>query len=79
MNSLNDWEGVKETLPTSCCPMRNETEIIEVTVETPQNATCTEEDAFEKGCKKLVTEYLNILFHPVTVGVIVVLTIQVCE
>ncbi len=54
--------------------MRNETE---VAVETSQNATCTEENSFYKGCKKLVTDYLDFMFHPFTVGVIVVLTIQV--
>lgn len=56
--------------------MRNETE---VTDETSQNATCTQANAFDNGCKTLVTDYLDDMFHPVTVGVIVVLTIQVRE
>lgn len=55
--------------------MKNE---IEMTAETSPNATCTQANAVEKGCKKLVTDYLDVMFHPVTVGVIVVLTIQVC-
>lgn len=54
--------------------MRNETE---VTDETSQNATCTQATAFENGCSQLVTDYVNVTFHPVTVGVTVVLAIQV--
>lgn len=59
--------------------MRNETEVTEVTDETSQNATCTQSNAFDYGCKKWVTDQLNVVFHPLTVGVIVVLTIQVRE
>ncbi|KAG4079891.1 hypothetical protein HA402_015022 [Bradysia odoriphaga] len=91
VNSLNDWAMVTETLPTSCCLMRNETEVTvmtemtlmtemtvvtEMTEEISQNSTCTQENAFERGCKTLVTDYLNVMFHPLTVGVIAVLTIQ---
>lgn len=56
--------------------MRNETEVAD---ETSQNATCTNANAFENGCKKMVTDYLDVVFHPLTVGVIVVLMIQVRE
>lgn len=55
--------------------MRNETEV----PETSQNATCTESNAFETGCEKRVTNYLDVWFHPVTVGVIVILSIQVSQ
>lgn len=42
-----------------------------------QNATCNHSNAFPSGCKRLVTQFLEMIFHPVTVGVIIVLVIQV--
>lgn len=76
VNSLTDWQTLgDESLPISCCPMRNETEVTDIQMS--QNATtCSYEDAFTVGCKSLVTNQLDMSFHPVTVGVTVVLAIQ---
>lgn len=74
VNSSSDWQvESNKTLPISCCPTLKESEVI---MGMSQNATCNQSNAFPTGCKRLVTQFLEMIFHPVTVGVIIVLMIQ---
>ncbi|KAJ6649040.1 hypothetical protein Bhyg_04273 [Pseudolycoriella hygida] len=81
VKSFNDWKMVNETLPRSCCPMLNTTMALNGTMQIAANdsmmdVTCTQSNAVQNGCKKLLTDYLREATHPITVGVIIVLAIQ---